>query len=102
MKDIYMGVTTGGTVWSDMVGSVSQCGDGQFKEGDRVLVNPGENWETDADGPEGDFRMLGLPPCTGVATKEFLIDTKQVFKCPEHLSKYEAAALPLAGLTAYR
>lgn len=97
-----MGVTTGGIVWSDMVGTVSQCGDDQFQVGDRVLVNPGENWETDADGPEGDFRMLGLPPCTGVATEKFLIDTKQVFKCPEHLSTHEAAALPLAGLTAYR
>lgn len=102
MKDLYMGVTTGGIVWSDMVGTVSQCGGDQFQVGDRVLVNPGENWETDADGPEGDFRMLGLPPCTGVATEEFLIDTKQVFKCPEHLSTHEAAALPLAGLTAYR
>lgn len=46
--------------------------------------------------------MLALPPCTGTAAEEIVIDSKQVFKCPEHLPKFEAAALSLAGLTAYR
>jgi NADPH:quinone reductase-like Zn-dependent oxidoreductase len=46
--------------------------------------------------------MLGLNPCSGACAEQIVVDTKQVLKCPEHLSKYEAAALPLAGLTAYR
>lgn len=62
-----MGVTTGGIVWSDAVGTVSQCGDqSTFKPGDRVLINPGRGWETDPDGPESQFFMLGLNPCTGI------------------------------------
>lgn len=38
----------------------------------------------------------------GVAAEQVVTETVEVFKCPEHLSTYEAAALPLAGLTAYR
>lgn len=38
----------------------------------------------------------------GVAAEKALIETNEIFKCPEHLSNLEAAALPLAGLTAYR
>lgn len=61
-----MGVTTGGAVWSDAVGLVTQCGDNStFQAGDRVLINPGRGWEKDAEGPENVFAMLGLNPCIG-------------------------------------
>ncbi|KAL9547816.1 hypothetical protein MBANPS3_005982 [Mucor bainieri] len=103
MKDQFMGVTTGGVVWSDAVGHVTQCGDNStFQVGDRVLINPGRGWEKDAEGPENAFAMLGLNPCIGVAAEKALVETNEIFKCPEHLSNLEAAALPLAGLTAYR
>lgn len=66
MKDQFMGVTTGGIVWSDAVGLVTQCGDNSnFQPGDRILINPGRGWEKDAEGPESAFSMLGLNPCTG-------------------------------------
>lgn len=104
MKGQFMNITTGGTVWSDFVGLVSQDSstDEALKAGDRVLVNPGQGWETDVDGPEQEFCMLGLNPCTGACAEQVIVDAKQVFKCPEHLTNHEAAALPLAGLTAYR
>lgn len=38
----------------------------------------------------------------GTFAESINIDSKSVFPCPEHLSTEEAAALPLAGLTAYR
>lgn len=31
-----------------------------------------------------------------------VVKTKDLVPCPEHMSLAEAAALPLAGLTAYR
>lgn len=66
MKDQFMGVTTGGIVWSDAVGLVTQCSDNSsFQPGDRVLLNPGRGWEKDAEGPENPFSMLGLNPNTG-------------------------------------
>ncbi|KAL7317569.1 hypothetical protein PS15m_003909 [Mucor circinelloides] len=103
MKDQFMGVTTGGIVWSDAVGLVTQSGDNSnFQPGDRILINPGRGWEKDAEGPESAFSMLGLNPCTGVAAEKILVETNEIFKCPDHLSDQEAAALPLAGLTAYR
>ncbi|CEP19686.1 hypothetical protein [Parasitella parasitica] len=102
MKDQFMGVTTGGIIWSDAVGLVTQCGDNSFQSGDRVLINPGRGWINDAEGPENPFSMLGLNPCTGVAAEKVLVETDEVFRCPDHLSDEEAAALPLAGLTAYR
>ncbi|KAI8643408.1 hypothetical protein BD408DRAFT_414864 [Parasitella parasitica] len=103
MKDQFMGVTTGGIIWSDAVGIVTQCGDNSsFQPGDRVLINPGRGWINDAEGPENPFSMLGLNPCTGVAAERVLVETEEIFRCPDHLSDHEAAALPLAGLTAYR
>lgn len=35
-------------------------------------------------------------------TDRRVIETRELVPCPEHLSLAEAAALPLAGLTAYR
>lgn len=47
--------------------------------------------------------ILGLLPCIGTLTEEpVAIDQDELIACPEHLSNAEAAALPLAGLTAYR
>lgn len=61
-----MNVTAGGIVWSDAVGVVTECGDKtSFQPGERVLINPGRGWETDPAGPENQFAMLGLNPCTG-------------------------------------
>lgn len=55
MKDNYMDVTTGGTVWSDAVGVVTQCGDTTFQPADRVILNPGHGCKSDVEGPEGEF-----------------------------------------------
>ena len=38
----------------------------------------------------------------GTLAETINIDEKEVFPCPDHLTTAEAAALPLAGLTAYR
>lgn len=69
MKDQFMGVTAGGIVWSDAVGTIVQSGKptgaSAFQPGDRVIINPGRGWEEDPFGPEKPFSMLGLNPNTG-------------------------------------
>ncbi|KAG1420156.1 hypothetical protein G6F57_023650 [Rhizopus arrhizus] len=71
--------------------------------GQRVLINPGYGWKSDERGPEDEFHILGLLPAIGTMTEEeVIVEKEDVAPCPEHLSLAEAAALPLAGLTAYR
>lgn len=69
--------------------------------GDRVVILPGVDWgpEEAAQGPH--FRVLGMPDQGTFATH---IDRPlhEVMACPAFLTDTEAAALPLAGLTAYR
>lgn len=38
----------------------------------------------------------------GIFSEYFVAQQDDIFKAPEHLTDAEAAALPLAGLTAYR
>ncbi|RKP04604.1 hypothetical protein THASP1DRAFT_33612, partial [Thamnocephalis sphaerospora] len=46
--------------------------------------------------------ILGLLPNPGTFAEYIAVPAKDVFPAPAHLSTDEAAALPLAGLTAYR
>ncbi|MBK7701174.1 MAG: hypothetical protein IPJ39_21840 [Saprospiraceae bacterium] len=47
------------------------------------------------------FRVLGVPD-EGTFADDIVINKKYIYPKPAHLSYHEAAALPLAGLTAYR
>lgn len=68
---------------------------------DEVVIQPGTNWG-DNPGCQGpDYQILGLP-ANGTFAEYALVDESQVFKKPAHLTMEEAAALPLAGLTAFR
>jgi NADPH:quinone reductase-like Zn-dependent oxidoreductase len=66
-----------------------------------VIINPGLGWGKDpaAQGPE--FSVLGMPR-DGTFAGEVAIEATQVHEKPSHLDWYQAAALPLAGLTAWR
>ncbi|KAI8148218.1 hypothetical protein BJV82DRAFT_663604 [Fennellomyces sp. T-0311] len=95
-------ITPGTVLGADAVGILQKKGTATSEEGQRVIINPGVNWDSNSRGPEGDFRILGLLPSPGTLAETINIDSKEVFPCPEHLSTAEAAALPLVGLTAYR
>jgi zinc-binding alcohol dehydrogenase/oxidoreductase len=71
-----------------------------FKER-QVIINPGYNWGERQEAQSGDFKILGMPD-DGTFAEEIAVPQKQLFAKPEHLSWEQAAALPLAGLTAYR
>ncbi|KAG0271331.1 hypothetical protein BGZ96_005850, partial [Linnemannia gamsii] len=56
----------------------------------------------DPRGPEEDYYILGGGPAPGLFSEHFLAQQDDLFKVPDHLTDAEAAALPLAGLTAWR
>lgn len=67
----------------------------------RVLVNPGFYWGDDPHVQAKSFQILGLPENGSFA--EFVSVPKEyIYSAPEHLNDIEVAALPLAGITAYR
>ena len=67
----------------------------------RVVINPSHNWGDDQKCQGPDYRILGLPD-NGTMAEKCFVDTKYIYPAPDHLSDVEAAALPLAGLTAFR
>jgi len=76
------------------------AGTADFKE-KQVIINPGYNWGEQQEAQSGDFKILGMPD-DGTFAEEIAVPQEQLFAKPEHLSFEQAAALPLAGLTAYR
>ena len=85
---------------SDGAGIVA-AGAGEWT-GKDVIINPSINWGnrlTHQD-PRA-FRILGLPD-DGTFAEFVRVPRSALFEKPPHLSFEEAAAIPLAGLTAYR
>lgn len=66
-----------------------------------VVVNPSFDWGTDEAAQGKEFRILGLPD-NGTLAELVNVPVAQVHAMPAHLTHVQAAALPLAGLTAYR
>lgn len=66
-----------------------------------VVINPSLDWGTNPIVQGHAYRILGFPD-NGTFSDYIVISKKYVFEKPEHLNFVEAAALPLAGLTAYR
>ncbi|KAG0340050.1 hypothetical protein BG005_003314 [Podila minutissima] len=63
---------------------------------------PSVGWTKDPRGPEEDYYILGGGPAPGLFSEHFVAQQDDLFKVPNHLTDAEAAALPLAGLTAWR
>ena len=87
---------------SDGSGEVAARGDGArgTEEGSEVLIHPSLYW-TEGAIPGKDYRILGLPD-DGTYAQFVKVPAENVFPKPSHLSHEEAAAIPLAALTAYR
>lgn len=71
----------------------------------RVVINPGQGWVSHAEAPESSkgYLTLGASPAgTGTLQQYMLVEEADVASAPEHLSDAEAAAIPAAGLTAWR
>ncbi|MBK9151115.1 MAG: zinc-binding dehydrogenase [Saprospiraceae bacterium] len=72
-----------------------------ISEGRRVLINPGWYWGANEDVQSRAFRVLGMPD-NGTFAEYISVPREFIHETPPHLSEVEAAALPLAGVTAYR
>lgn len=69
--------------------------------GKRVLLYPALDWGDSPNYQGKTFRVLGMPE-NGTFAEQICIPKQNVFPVPEHLNWEQAAALPLAGLTAWR
>jgi len=88
---------------SDGAGVVAATGAGvsQVKVGDEVVIFPSLRWGIFETHPGPDFEILG-GPTDGTYAEFIRIPAENVFAKPAHQSFEEAAAFPLAGLTAWR
>jgi zinc-binding alcohol dehydrogenase/oxidoreductase len=66
-----------------------------------VIINPGINWAKKTAAQPENFKILGLPD-DGTFAEMLCVPSALLVEKPTFLSWHEAAALPLAGLTAYR
>ena len=102
-RGMYPGIESGVILGSDGAGVVAQVGEGVEEDwlGREVIINPSLDWG-DRQACFGDeFTILGLP-VDGTFATEIVVPVYQLHDKPKHLNWQEAAALPLAGLTAYR
>lgn len=66
-----------------------------------VVIHPSLYWGGSLRLPGKDYRILGLPE-NGTYAQYVKVPAENVFRKPAHLLHEEAAAIPLAALTAYR
>ncbi len=88
---------------SDGAGVVTAVGAGVDRAwvGQDVIINPSLDWGVSEHAQGNKFSILGLPRA-GTLAEKVAVPATQLAPKPAHLSWEEAAALPLAGLTAYR
>ena len=88
---------------SDGAGVVTAVGAGVDAAwiGREAIINPSFGWGGNEQAQGPNFSILGLPR-DGTLAERISVPVAQLSAKPAHLSWEEAAALPLAGLTAYR
>jgi len=91
-KGMYPNITFPIVLGSDLVGN--------FRD-QKVVVNPGFDWGIEESHQSSEFHVLGLPT-NGTIAEYCHVPESHIYPCPIHLNQNEAAALPLAGVTAYR
>mgnify|MGYP001793347697 CR=1 FL=1 len=101
-QGLYPGIQTPVILGSDGAGVVVELGPNVETHwlDQAVVLLPFFNWDSGPVQPK-DYHILGMPT-NGCFAEYIAIDVHQLFPKPTHLSFEQAAALPLAGLTAYR
>ncbi|RVX70819.1 hypothetical protein B0A52_05470 [Exophiala mesophila] len=106
-QGLYRGAAAGVPIMADGVGVVVAGGSEEIQkqwQGKRVLLAPARGWQNDPSGPESDFAILGgtAKLKNGCCQEYIAVPSSEIELCPAHLSDQEAAAIPLAALTAWR
>lgn len=91
-KGLYPGLKPGTIMGADGMG---------MYEDKRVLISPGIEWGNSEAYQSSNYRVLGVPD-HGTFAESIYVHPNQIIEVPAHLSDEEAAALPVAGVTAYR
>ncbi len=88
---------------SDGAGEIVAIGEGvrDLEIGAAVVIDPMLGWGNDANVRSSDATILGMPH-PGTFAEYASVPAENVYPKPGALSMEEAAAIPLAGLTAYR
>lgn len=102
-QGLYPGIVLPSTPGSDGAGVVTATGTGVDSAliGSEVVVDPALHWGDDPRIPGTGYSILGIP-APGTFAEQVRVPVENVFPKPAHLTMEEAAAIPLAGLTAYR
>lgn len=100
---LYAGITLPVVPGSDGAGEVASVGEGVDRAwiGRAVVINPSLEWGPDERAPGPRWRILGLPD-PGTYAELVKVPADHLVDAPAGLSWEERAAIPLAGLTAYR
>ncbi len=95
----YPGIKDGIVLGSDGCGIVEEGSKRWI--GKEVIINPNVNWGSNPEVQSPEYSILGMP-VNGTFAEYIHVSEDRLIEKPHHLSCEEAAALPLAGLTAYR
>ncbi len=99
----YPGIVPGVVLGSDGAGIVDETGAGVRKTWlhKAVIINPNINWGPNPAVQGKTYTILGMPT-HGTFAGYVVVKADRLQPMPTHLNFDEAAALPLAALTAYR
>lgn len=102
-QGLYPNLKDGVVLGSDGAGIVNEVGSDDLNGwlGKEVIINPALNWGKNQHVQEQEFQILGMPS-HGTLSERVQVHADRLHLKPEFLTWEEAAALPLAGLTAYR
>jgi zinc-binding alcohol dehydrogenase/oxidoreductase len=87
---------------SDGCGEVSAVYNDEDKHwiGKEVIINPNINWGNNPAVQSREYQILGMPT-HGTLAEYIVVKTDRLHVKPDYLTSEQAAALPLAGVTAY-
>jgi NADPH:quinone reductase-like Zn-dependent oxidoreductase len=99
----YPGIREGAILGADACGEVIELGIGVDPKwlSKTIVINPNINWGDNPKVQSGKYHILGTPS-DGVFAEYACIPAHRLALKPEFLKNTEAAALPLAGMTAFR
>lgn len=101
-QGLYAGIQTPAILGSDGIGIVVEAGiNAQEFLHKEVIINPNCDWGNDDRVQSANYKVLGMPT-QGTMAEFIKVNKDRLAIKPAHLSIEQAAALPLAGLTAYR
>jgi len=102
-QGLYAQIKTPVVLGSDASAIVVAVGENVDKQlvGQKFIINPNNNWGEDDKVQAANYHVLGMPK-NGTLAEYICVNQDRLVAQPAHLLDEEAAALPLAGLTAYR